>query len=348
MSSNGEYESNSQIGLMHDTLKSPANDALVVNSFLVQTHRDTIIENQDGVIIYIPEHAFDTEADQVELKVQSAIDGADIMLAGLSTMSDSNQLETGGMVFIDAIAEGNRVSLIKDLEIKVPTEQRISGMMHYQGETLPNGDINWVNPKPLTKDLTPVDILSLDFYPPNYEDTLKQWGYTSKRFTDSLYYAFGFGNEEINGNQAGEQLFRAKCASCHQIDTELTAPPLRGAMANWEENSSLDNMIAFTINSQAYIRRTGDPYARQLLDDYNGSIMPAQPITENEVELIFEYVEGFKLPSRRLTREEADFIYGSRSNMALDNNITFTEAKILFDAGRLYEYQTNLDLDLGP
>ena len=96
------------------------------------------------MIIYIPENAFSTDADEVELKVQSAIDGADIMLAGLSTMSDSNQLETGGMFYIDATANDQRVNLVKDVTVNVPTGQKIEGMQHYQGEKLTNGGINWV------------------------------------------------------------------------------------------------------------------------------------------------------------------------------------------------------------
>ncbi len=35
------------------------------------------------------------------------------------------------------------------------------------------------------------------------------------------------------------------------------------------------------------------------------------------------------LPNRKLTREEADFIYGKKSNIALDNNMTDVEAKVL-------------------
>jgi len=200
MSSSAENsESDIRTESFTDTLKANANSALDENVYRIQAKSDTVIENQDGVIIYIPENAFDTEAEIVELKVQSAINGADIMLAGLSTMADSNQLETGGMFYVDALANGKRVNLIKDLEVNVPTTKKIDGMMHYQGEKLPNGDINWVSPKPLAKDLTPVDISSLDFYPPNYESKLNDWGYSGKRFTDSLYYSFGFGEiEEIS------------------------------------------------------------------------------------------------------------------------------------------------------
>lgn len=192
-----EYSETSAIIELTDSLTIQANLDLDENTFLIKTSKDTIIENQDGVIIYIPANAFETDIDEVELKVQSAIDGADIMLAGLSTMSDHNELETGGMFYIDALADGKRVNIIKDITVNVPTDQKVEGMMHYQGEKTASGDIDWVKPVAIAKDLIPVDILSLDFYPPNYEDTLKQWGYSGKQFTDSLYYYFAFGTEEL-------------------------------------------------------------------------------------------------------------------------------------------------------
>ncbi|MFK8045853.1 MAG: hypothetical protein AB8B72_10170 [Crocinitomicaceae bacterium] len=193
---NGEegYEAVGEIELI-DSLSSQANLALDENTYLIKTNQDTVIENQDGVIIYIPANSFDTNLDEVELKVQSAINGSDIMLAGLSTMSDTNQLETGGMFYIDALADGQRVNLVKDVTVNVPTNQKVDGMQHYQGEKTASGNINWVDPKPLPKNLMPVDILTLDFYPPSYEKTLYDWSYSGKQFTDSLYYSFGFRNK---------------------------------------------------------------------------------------------------------------------------------------------------------
>lgn len=62
----------------------------------------------------------------------------------------------------------------------------------FDGEISADGNINWVNPKPLEKALIPQDIYSLNFYPPNYLETLSKKGYDTKdkKFTDSLYYSF--------------------------------------------------------------------------------------------------------------------------------------------------------------
>lgn len=65
-------------------------------------------------------------------------------------------------------------------------------MQLYDGLHTKDGTINWVKPKPLSNYLTPVDIHSLNFYPPAYLDSLDKWGYDerNKKFTDSLYYSF--------------------------------------------------------------------------------------------------------------------------------------------------------------
>lgn len=65
-------------------------------------------------------------------------------------------------------------------------------MKLYSGNRLANGTIDWINPQPLDRSLTPMDINLLNFYPPHYLDSLAKWGYDdrNKKFTDSLYYSF--------------------------------------------------------------------------------------------------------------------------------------------------------------
>ena len=66
------------------------------------------------------------------------------------------------------------------------------GMQLFEGERKEDGSIDWVNPKALDNFLIPVDIYSLNFYPPDYENTLEELCYDvkDKSFTDSLYYSF--------------------------------------------------------------------------------------------------------------------------------------------------------------
>lgn len=156
----------------NDSISNFSNKLLDEEIFRINTKQDTVIENQDGVIIYIPADAFDTQSENVDVLVQSALKAEDILYAGLSTTSNGNELETGGMFYVDAFENGKRVNLIKDLEVNVPTQNKVDEMQLYQGEKTKEGEINWVNPTVVKNNLTPIDILSLDFFPPTYNNTL--------------------------------------------------------------------------------------------------------------------------------------------------------------------------------
>ena len=187
-----ETSKNQSLLPKNDTLSNFSNQFIEEEVFKINTEKDTIIENRDGVVIYIPTNAFDSETSIVDLVVQSAISGEDILYAGLSTTSNGDALETGGMFYVDAFENGKRVNLIKDLQVDVPTDSKVDGMQLYTGEKTKEGEINWINPKSLKNDLTPVDITTLDFFPPTYDTKLTEWGYPKKEFKDSLYYSFSF------------------------------------------------------------------------------------------------------------------------------------------------------------
>lgn len=168
--------------------------------FTILTTEDTIVETQNGIVFLIPENAFVDENKNVvngniQLEVKEAIDSHTIMTAGLSTLFNDKPLETGGMFFIEATKDGQKLAINPEKEITadVPTQDYKEGMQLFDGEILKDGTINWTNPKPLSKALIPQDIYSLNFYPPAYLQTLSNKGYnnTDKKFTDSLYYSFG-------------------------------------------------------------------------------------------------------------------------------------------------------------
>ena len=109
-------------------------------------------------------------------------------------MSNGKELETAGMFNITAIKVNKNLKLApgKELLVDVPAEEFKEGMQLFSGEELADGTINWVEPKPLEKFLNPVDIHSLNFYPPGYESKLAELGLgkNGKLYRDSLYYSF--------------------------------------------------------------------------------------------------------------------------------------------------------------
>jgi len=179
----------------NDSVSYFSNKMLEEEVFRISTQQDTVIENKDGIVIYIPANAFDTDNTEIDVLVQSALSAEDILYAGLSTTSNGDALETGGMFYVDAFENGKRINLVKDLQVDVPTDTKVDGMQLYAGETTKDGDINWVNPAPIKNNLTPVDIFTLDFFPPTYDVKMSEWGYPKKEFKDSLYYSFAFEEE---------------------------------------------------------------------------------------------------------------------------------------------------------
>lgn len=207
-------------------LWSDADKYLPLQNFELDTEKDTVVETQDGIVFAIPAHTFldangKPATGTVQLEIKEALKAADIMKAGLNTKSGDKLLETGGMFYINA-RQGNaslKIDPKNNIYAEVPSDEAKPGMQLFEGKRLADGSIDWVNPKPIRKDLIPVDILSLDFYPPHYLDSLKSWGFdtSNKKFTDSLYYSFAayFSHEYLSEKM--DQIFdEAKSLSAQE------------------------------------------------------------------------------------------------------------------------------------
>jgi mono/diheme cytochrome c family protein len=295
--------------------------ALQPQIFSINTKNDTIVVSDQGIVLFIPKNAFATDDEVVNLVLQEALTPSDILLAGLETMSNGQLLETGGMFNLLAFDSNGKVELApnKELTMDVPTDEIKPGMMLYDSEKK-DGKINWINPKPLEKSLTSVDIRSLDFYPPDYEKGMLKHNLdvNNKAFKDSLYYSFEPDNNNLNievefvefesesayqlrlnpfnGKTRadsiwhGSYLFRKNCASCHKILENSVGPPLAESKSRWKRNSSIKNMYEFIKNPEKLIRE-GDPYALKLFNDWSQSPMTQQNLTDTEIDDIYKYVE---------------------------------------------------------
>jgi hypothetical protein len=159
--------------------------------------KDSVYLSRTGVLVSIPKGAFlkngSSYTGSAIIEWQEAIDGATIMLAGLSTMAHSNLLETQGMFSFRATDKaGNLLDVNPEIGVyvQVPVDEIKAGMQLYDGEFDNDGIINWVNPIPLEKIPVPVPMSELDFYPKGYEDTLNKLRLNpSKKYRDSLYLA---------------------------------------------------------------------------------------------------------------------------------------------------------------
>jgi hypothetical protein len=95
--------------------------------------------------------------------------------------------------------------------------------------------------------------------------------------------------------QDGEAIFKGNCTACHKIDKKLVGPALQGARAKWADRTGSDDaIIAWIKNSQAYMKESGDPYATQLFEDYNKSVMTPMALSTDEVLAVLDYVDNWQ------------------------------------------------------
>jgi len=317
-----QYELNEQ----GSTNWSEADKNLESQIFKIDPTKDTIIETEKGIIFQIKAGTFlnkfgETQKEPFDLEVKEAMTGYDIMKAGLSTTSNGELLETGGMFYINARNRKEVLDIDQGKAIKVHVPSGSDKKMNlFDGERLKDGSINWIAPKPMKKQLSTVDILSLDFYPPNFIDSVKGMGFDvkNKTLTDSIYYSFycsegatliddysnkdtivGLTDFSVVANidtlksiskPDGEKLFRQNCSQCHTAHDhkKLTGPGLKGI---FDRAPKGDWLRGYILNNEKLIK-AGDPYANKIFEEYNHAAMTVfeGALSENEVDAILEYV----------------------------------------------------------
>lgn len=273
--------------------------------FEINPDKDTVIETMGGMVFAIPAGAFLNATEPVTLEIREAVTPFDIIKAGLSTTSNGELLETGGMFYLNARSGETSLKINPDKPVyaNVPTNEIRPNMQVFDGERTPEGGINWVNPKPMEKQLIPVDIFSLNFYPDGFLGKVAELGFdaNNRKVTDSIYYSYS-GRQNlpaVGGAPAfpseldygvvypnildGEALFNANCSSCHtNTDVVGTGAGLKGVLSRipgdgWiydfvHNPSRFDyNMTSFPFltNEQidaimAYADHGGKPYGLEI------------------------------------------------------------------------------------
>ncbi len=154
--------------------------------------------SEGGVLLSVPENAFilngQPYSGDVVLQYQEALDAADIVKSGLSTMSGDRLLETGGMFSVQGFtADGEALAFNPEVGVyvQVPTDELKKDMMLFDGVKQADGSIDWQNPEELEKIPVPISMSKLNFYPKDYEPYLDEIKWKrSKEKRDSLYLSF--------------------------------------------------------------------------------------------------------------------------------------------------------------
>jgi len=105
----------------------------------------------NGTTIWIPANAFvnekgETVTGEVTFKIEEAYSNLDIISNGLSTLSGEKLLETGGMVYMEAKADGQKLQLKEDVNllVEMPTEKTKEEMQLFTGNPTEDG-VDWAS-----------------------------------------------------------------------------------------------------------------------------------------------------------------------------------------------------------
>ncbi len=171
-------------------------------TFQVNANQDTVIEGDQGTMLVLPKGCFvdasgNVVTETVSLELAEALTLDRMLLSNLTTTSEGKPLETDGMIYLNATANGKQLKINPDIPIRIeiPTAKRKPGMMAYRGIRDTNGNMNWIEPKPLDNFLIPVDIGLLDFLPPGFAKEVekgmpfRKYTTATQELTDSLYYS---------------------------------------------------------------------------------------------------------------------------------------------------------------
>jgi hypothetical protein len=128
-------------------------DNLNAQTFTIDNSIDNIITGASGTIIRINRNTFvdqDGKAitGNIEVKLIEALTPTDMVLGNLTTVFNGKPLETGGMIFLNAMSNDNDVVIASDksVQIKMPTDSTLAGMSIFEGEQDSTG-VKWANPK---------------------------------------------------------------------------------------------------------------------------------------------------------------------------------------------------------
>lgn len=130
-------------------------DNLNTQSFTIDNAVDNIITGINGTIIRIYKNTFVDQhgkpaTSKVEVKLIEVLTPIDRVLGNLTTTFENRPLETGGMIFIDAVASSKQLSIAEDknILIKMPTDSTLVNMSVFEGQKDSIG-ISWSNPVPI-------------------------------------------------------------------------------------------------------------------------------------------------------------------------------------------------------
>ncbi len=169
--------------------------------FTIDAKQDHVLESEGGAVITIPKGAFrDADGNAVETEVKIELKEAqslqDQLLSDIIPDAEQKLLASGGMLYINATSKGQQLLIDENTPIYVEVpKQTDNPVMVFEGVRDSTGKLNWSNPRPTEKFLTPVPLSSLDFLPEGFAQAVhegmpfRNHEVADQALVDSLYYS---------------------------------------------------------------------------------------------------------------------------------------------------------------
>jgi hypothetical protein len=125
-------------------------DALPSEWHNINPDKDTTLVLESGMQIIIAAGSIQPSGKPAKMEIKQALTMYDILRAGLTTQSNKSPLSSGGMMYLGF--EDKNTKLAKPIRVKMPTTRIVEGMERFRGEVDKDGNLNWVEPKPLVED----------------------------------------------------------------------------------------------------------------------------------------------------------------------------------------------------
>ena len=133
------------------------NDSQITSEFFeINSKSDTTLKTKNGTTIKIYANSFlngdsTNFSGNYKLEIKEAYKPVDFVLGNLMTISNNQNLSSGGMIYVNSKADEGNLILKNGSEIGffVPTDFLDEEMMIYSGSRDTNEIINWESPEPI-------------------------------------------------------------------------------------------------------------------------------------------------------------------------------------------------------
>ncbi|MFN5443878.1 MAG: cbb3-type cytochrome c oxidase N-terminal domain-containing protein [Crocinitomicaceae bacterium] len=105
--------------------------------------------------------------------------------------------------------------------------------------------------------------------------------------------------------QDGQALFKSKCNTCHLLDKASTGPMLKGVKQKWTDAGEAEMLYQWVQNSTGLIG-TGKSKMANEIKGFSPMEMPAQQVTNEEIDAILSYVDNPPAPPVTATTTTSD------------------------------------------